>query len=418
MAPDLIRQTQEILQAPLRWDKILSAAWQHGVASLLYKNVKGVDQAGAVPPEARRKLLQLYHRTAYRNIHLLKALGELLEGFARAGVKVIVLKGPCLAQLVYTDSASRPFLDLDLLIQKKDFGKARELLLDTGYTVLPGLLSERFAQRYHFNIAFVKREKVTTEVELHWNLTDRFAGYTLDIEGFWARAQPALLSNQAGFALSLEDLLTHLALHLDMHGYLNRAILDRGDHLGLVFDAFSENRLIWFTDLYEVIGQYRGRIDWTALLERSHRAGTDGRLATSLALLNRLFGPVVDSQLLKGLDGARSPYLKRKLLAWLLTHVAEAGEDNGSTRKSFMSKLLAKRRGVQFRLIRLVDLWDYILPTSEVVGRHVKETNRALLPLFYVIHVFQALAYCFGSAAQLLFYLSKKKITGSSPSAP
>src|SRR5574337_31463 len=100
MAPDLVRRTHDLLTAPLRWDRILPAAWKHGVAPLLYKNVKGVDDAGAVPPEVRQKLFQLYHRTAYHNLHLLGALGQLLARFAETGIKVIVLKGPSLTRRV------------------------------------------------------------------------------------------------------------------------------------------------------------------------------------------------------------------------------------------------------------------------------------------------------------------------------
>lgn len=412
MPPEMIRRTQEILQAPLRWEKILPAAWQQGVASLLYKNVKLLDQREAIPKDARRKLLQLYHRTAYQNLHLLKALGELLEGFAWAGIKVIVLKGPYLAQLVYTDSASRPFLDLDLLIQKEDLARGRGLLRQTGYTLLPDLLSERFAPQYHFNLPFVKRGEVTTHLELHWDLTDRFTGYTLDIEGFWARARPAVLSNQEALVLSPEDLITHLSLHLDMHGYLNRAILDRGDHLRLVFDDFSENRLIWFTDLYEVIGFHRGGIDWAALVERAKRAGTDGSLSTSLSLLNLLFGLIVGSEIMEGLNPPRSTFAKRKLLKWLMTDFTDSDEGHGPTRTLLRSKLLAKRRGVQFRLIRLVDVWDYIFSSRDVLRRRYKVTSGRLLGFFYIIHVSKALAFCAGTSARILFYLLQKKVTG------
>ncbi len=409
MAPDLVRRTRYLLRAPLRWDRILPVAWKHGVASLLYKNVKGVDRENAVPQGARRKLLQLYHRTAYRNLHFFKSLGVVLERFAYAGVKVIVLKGASLSQLIYTDFASRPFLDLDLLIQKDDLRKARELLLKCGYTLPPDLLSESFLRRYHFNLPFVKRDEVRTDLELHWNLTDRFRGYALDMAGFWARAQPATLSNQVAFVLSPEDLLSHLALHLDMHGYLNRVLIGRGDAARVIFHTFSENRLIWFTDLYEVIGHYRGRIDWPALLARSGQGGTDGSVATTLMLLNMLLGPVVDREILKGLEPPRPALVKRTLLKWLMTECAAPEESDSPTRTFIRSKLLAKRKGVQFRLIRFLDLWEYILPSYELVRRRYQVARRGLVGFFYAIDVVKALGHCAGACARLLLYSAKKK---------
>ena len=418
MAPDLISQTQEILQTHLRWDQILQAAWQNGIASLLYKNLRRVDRPGAVPHEVMRKLLQLYHRTGYMNFHMLNALGELLERFASAGVKVIILKGAYLAQRIYSDVGSRPFFDLDLLVQKKDIDKAQAVLVETGYTFPPDLLSARFYQQYHFNLPFLKQDTVTTHVELHWNLTDQFRGFTLDIEGLWARACPAQLSNHDALVLSPEDLVSHLSIHLDMHGYLNRVLVGRSNEAAIIFHPFSENRLIWFTDLYEVIGQYRGSIDWAALLQRSRQAGTEASVSTTLSLLNVLFGPVVDSRVLEGLGSRRATGVKRKLLEWLISTSLESGERDVSPRTFIRSKLLAKGKRAQFRLIRLVDLWDYLLPAPDLVRRRAKVASRGLLAVFYVIHVVQAFTHCARSGVQLLFHLSKRKAAGSPSRSP
>lgn len=416
MERDLLHQTQELLQAPLRWGKVLASSWQHGVTSLLYKNLKKVDQGGVIPHEVSRKLLQLYHRTALVNLLFFKSLGELLERFASAGVKVIVLKGPCLAQLIYTDFASRPFRDLDLLIRKEDLRKARELLFEAGYTIMPDILGDGFFQEYHFSLPFVKEAgEVKTYLELHWNITDQFMGHTIEIEDLWGRARPAVLSDHHAFTLCPEDLIAHLSLHLDMHGYLNRAIIGRGDELRSIFHPYSENRLIWFTDLYEVIGHYRSEIDWAALVEYSKQAGTEGSIATSLTLMNLLFGPVVDKEVLKELEPPRTTFLKRSLFRWLLTDLADSGENKVPAQTFFRSKLLATRKGVQFRLIRLVGLWEYILPSKGVVKRRYNFSSRGMLGFFYCLYVLTALAQCARFLLHIVFYSLKKKLGRSLP---
>lgn len=411
MEPGLLHQTQELLRAPVRWRKVLPAAWQHGVTSLLYKNLKKVDQGGAIPHEASRKLLQLYNRTALRNHLLFKSLGELLERFARAEVKVIVLKGPCLAQLIYTDFASRPFRDLDLLIPKEDLGKARQLLIAAGYTLMPGLLAAGFFHQHHFSLPFVKEDGVAkTYLELHWNLADQFMGCTLDMENLWARARPAVLSDHHAFTLTPEDLITHLSLHLDMHGFLNRAIIGRCDEPRFILHPFSENRLIWFTDLYEVIDRYRSRVDWAALVERSKQTGTEGSVAASLTLLNLLFGPVVDKEVLKELDLPRTTFVKRSLLKWFLTDIAKSEEDDVPARSFFRSKLLETRKGVQFRLIRLVSLGEYIFPSFDLVKRRYNFASRGILGFFYVLYVLAAIAHCVRISLHIVYYFLKKKL--------
>ncbi|MDA2916248.1 nucleotidyltransferase family protein [Nitrospinae bacterium AH_259_B05_G02_I21] len=411
MEADLVHQTQELLQTSLRWSNILQVASQHGVASLLYKNLKKVDAGRAIPDEASRKLLQLYNRTALLNHLLFKSLGELLESFTRAGIKVIVLKGPYLAQLIYTDFASRPFRDLDLLIQKEDLEKARQMLVEAGYTLMPGLLADGFFQQHHFSLPFLKEDGVAkTYLELHWNLADQFMGCTLDMEDLWARAHPAVLSDHHASALSPEDLITHLSLHLDMHGYLNRVIIGRGDEPRFIFNPLSENRLIWFTDILEVIDRYRSGVDWAALVERSKQTGTAGSVATSLTLLNLLFGPVVDRKILKELDLPRTSLVRRSLLRWFLTDFEKSGEHYSMFLSFLQSKLLETRKGVQFRLIRLVSLWEYIFPSYDFVKRRYNIASKGTVGFFYVLYVLAAIAHCVSISLHIVYYFLKKKL--------
>ena len=416
MEPDLLSRTQKLLQAPLRWDAILPVAWRHGVTSLLYKNLKRADQGGAIPRDVSRTLLKLYHRTGYRNLQLFQSLGDLLGCFATAGVRVIVLKGPYLAQLLYTDFASRPFRDIDLLVQKEDLEQARTVLHEAGYALLPELLDVGLSLKHHFSLPFINEDNERkTYIELHWNLTDRFMGYRLDMDDVWARARPAILSSHQVYSFSLEDLIIYLSLHLDMHGYLNRAIIDRGDELRFVFHSFSENRLIWFTDLYEVIVDDQCKIDWDTIVQHSRRAGTEGSLATSLTLLNLLFGPVVDTDVLKELELPRTTWMKRSLLRWMLTGSTETSEGEAPSRKFFRSTLLATRQGVQFRWIRLVGLWEYIFPSHKLVKRRYNVSGRGSVALYYVIHVLASLAQCVRFSLNVVFFFLKRKLVRAFP---
>lgn len=409
--PELLRQTGELLQADLKWGHILHEARRHGVASLLYKSLKKAEGAEAAPAEALRKLLQLYNRTALRNHFLAQSLVEILERFGSSGIEAVVLKGPCLSQLVYSESASRPYRDLDLLVRKEDLARAREHLLGAGFKAPPGLLADGFFRRYHFSLPLVREaDENTTHVELHWGLADVFMGADLDMGPIWERARPAVMFNREALSLSTEDLLIHLCLHLDMHGYLNRAIVGRGDEARCVFHPLSENRIIWFTDLLELIGKYREEIDWEALVERSRAQATEVSLSTSLRLLNSLFGAVVEGEVLEELALPRPNIIGRGLLGRLLSGAEEASGGGAPHRAFFRSKLLATRPGTQLRLIRLVGIWDYVFPGYGIFAKRRASARRTTVLLLYLKHVAEAVAYCALLSLHTAYYYLTKRL--------
>lgn len=417
LGPPAAARLGQALAAPLRWDRIIRIAARHGVAPLLHRHLGAPELAEAVPTRARRQLVELYLRGAHQTLHLLRALGDLLARFRAGGLPVVVLKGGSLAQLLYHDATLRPFGDLDVLIRKDDLERARDVLFAAGYRFPPGLLPEGFIRQYHFNLPMVKQGAVQLCVELHWSLTDRFTGQTPDLDGLWARACSATLSGQETLILSPEDLISHLAVHLDMHGYLNRAVVGREDAVRFVFDPSSENRLIWFTDLYEAITASGDRIDWAALVDRGKRAGTSGAIGTSLALLNALYGPVVEPRVLEWLGPPRLSLVKRGVFRWLASGMDRDGDPDSGSRGFFRSRVLPTRQAVQFRLIRLLDVWEYVLPPADVVRRRY-HVHRPWQVVFYLFHVANAFVHGGRIALALGWWLLKARMPRATAETP
>jgi hypothetical protein len=410
MSPELVRRTEEALREPLRWDHLLPAAWQHGVASLLHKNLKRFEPNEYTPPGATRKLLELYHRTGYLNLRLSKQLGELLERFTDRGIKVMVLKGAFLAQAVYADLAYRPFLDLDLLVKREDLMRARDVLYEAGYGLSAELLPEGFFLKHHFCLLFARDSGGTIYVDLHWGLSDKFAGHALDMEELWSRARPVVLSGRPAYVPSPEDLLTYLCIHIDRHGYLNRAILNSGgDLLSLVLHPLSDNHLIWFTDLYETIRSYRSEIDWVAIARRIETSAGPS-VATSLLLMRGLFGEVVEADLLRELRPPRATFLKRGLLGLISNELEGPAKDDSRAWRLFRTTLLAKRQGTDFRLIRLLDLWEYIFPSADEVMKRRRCKGRSSLAFFYLLTIVSASAQCATVALHIVYNYLKMKV--------
>ena len=409
---ELMASTRQLLTQSLRWDRVLRAAWQHGVAPLLYKNLKTLGTEEIVPETIQRQLLMLYHRTAYQNRFLLENLAEILRSFVQERVEVLVLKGGYLSQHIYSDAATRPFLDLDLLIHREDRQRAKELLLALGYELVPGILSEGLAWNYHFNFPFSRKGKVNAVVELHWNLTDTFSGAHLAIDSFWSRAHFADLCGQRVRVLCPEDLVIHLGAHLAMHGYLNRAIVEEGEAAVGMFHPFSENRLIWLVDLYEIAVRYGERLDWRAAVSRAKEGRADEALLTTLALVNALFGKAVSPGILTAFPPIRSNWVEKRVLRWLLTHPAEEPGGPGAEASFFKRLLLPKRADVQFRLIRLLSVWEYVFPSfGRLHASQAPARSRALFVAAYAGRVLRSLGHCAAFSCAILICVLRNKFS-------
>src|SRR6185503_12456915 len=109
-------------------------------------------------------------------------------------------------------------------------------------------------------------------------------------------------------------LVTYLAVHADVHGYLNQALAARTGTAPVVLHPYSENRLIWFVDLHELLRATGDRIDWNALTVRARLAGVGSAVSSTLCLLNDLFEPRVDQAMLDELGHPRPSLGKRLLL--------------------------------------------------------------------------------------------------------
>ena len=118
------------------WKSLVDLAQRHRVH--LFLRQACLDRNLAVPPDSLRILD--HERGAW--LAKRRALGTTLEeiaGIARnAGIDMIVLKGPNLAERLYADPKLRPYRDLDLLIRPEELARVLAALEDSGYEAAPG----------------------------------------------------------------------------------------------------------------------------------------------------------------------------------------------------------------------------------------------------------------------------------------
>ena len=387
LSPDLAGRAGEILRRPLSWERLAETAWRHGVASLLFRNGQALPGAAGAARQGLHLLRQCYVRAAFRNETHYTAIAELAERAANAGLDIVLLKGAALARTLYLDPALRPFADIDLLVPNERVEDAKQMLIAAGYEIAPDLLSEKFNRRYHSNLPLFRRAPHPIHVELHWRLSDPFSLTAFDHAALFARSHCVpVAGNITVRVLSPEDELVYLAAHLDNHGYLNRMIVERSASTEISLHELSGNRLIWFTDLHELIG---ADPDWPRVMDFARNAGASDSLAVSLRLLRALLGTPIPGHVLSGLPlpGLRWP--ERKVGDYVFS-LAEKKPADAAGVALFQQRFLATRTGFELRLIRLLDIWQYIFP------------QRTALKKSYPVHACAAVLHCGAMLLELL----------------
>jgi hypothetical protein len=377
------------LPADLNWSYILEVSVRHGVAPLLYDALREVK---TIPQTVRRGLEAHYYGTASKNLLLLREAGAVVGRLEQSGIRAIPVKGASLAERVYPNLALRPFEDIDLLIAKNDFSRAREVLRDMAYQSPAYLLPDRFYLDHHFHLPLIKEKPTKVYLELHWGFTDRFMLFTPDMGAVFARASKVLAP---------EDELIYLAMHLEKHGYLNQLLFKKGQKegaVGFLFNPLSGNRLIWFMDLRLILKSFKDRLNWQDILKRCDQWGVRESLGSALFLLKTL-----------GLDGDLSPVTTPQSRSLTLTERLLQGAALGGKNSTFLDPLLKMDSKTQFRPIRILDLFRYISPPTGYLKRQYHYRSFLATPFYRGYHALRCLYRdLFQVTAVMLVVLTKK----------
>jgi hypothetical protein len=136
-----------------------------------------------------------------------ETLKSTLLAFDRAGVPVIALKGPCLAERFYGDTALRTCYDLDLMVRGSDLVRTEELLADLGFA--PNSRADDYHRPW---------SRKSINLELHHNVENPHA-FDFDIDAAWKRAVRWQFHDAPVWLLAPLDELLYLCLHGVRHRF-------------------------------------------------------------------------------------------------------------------------------------------------------------------------------------------------------
>jgi len=257
------------LLSRIDWDTLFRAANNQGVLPQLYQFISS-HCAEAIPPDVLNRLHDESVRNTRSNLALTALLFKVLELFQANDINSIPYKGPALAASAYGDIALRQFVDLDLILHKKDVLKAKDLLVSRGWRPefdLIGPQEEVFLERY-YDYALLKDGKL---IEIHWELTEGYFNFPIKMERLWSRLRSVTITGRRVLTLAPEDSLLIICVHSSKHLW---------------------SRLGWICDVANLINS-RNDLNWDEVFQHADELGSRRMLSVGLLLSIDLLGASV-----------------------------------------------------------------------------------------------------------------------------
>lgn len=263
---------RELLRPGLDWEYLVRMADRHCLIPLLYVHLCDVAPS-SVPQPLMSELRSAYHENTRSNLWLTGELIKVLECFEANGIRAIPFKGPTLALRGYGDVGLRQFGDLDVLVQKQDVPRIRELLIGRGFKPTPELTRVQQAALLRFDCAYNFDNQRGVMLDVHWNFVEQHLSIKMNTDGLWKRLEPITIGDKQSMTLSAEDMLLILCLHGFTHLW---------------------ERLGWICDIASLI-DVRNDLDWTLVFLNADRLGLRRILLLGLVLADEVLGARIPS---------------------------------------------------------------------------------------------------------------------------
>lgn len=264
-----------LLDRDLDWTAVSRHARENRVQPLVHRTLARQDDP-RVPAGVLDRLADASREIALANLRFDQTLQSLVGELEAASIPVIPFKGPTLARRAYGNSAYRQYVDLDLLVHRSDFYRAKALLQRKGYEPYREMDDEEEAEFVDSRLGYeLVNGDTGTVVELHWGLFYDIYGFGFDPDGLWRRHERISFAGQSIRALAPEDLMRYLCVHGTKHRFL---------------------QLKWLCDVAECARAHPD-LDWAAVHKRARETGTERMVLLALFLAHHLLGAEVPKAL-------------------------------------------------------------------------------------------------------------------------
>ncbi len=274
------------VRAGIDWGLATAAAERHGLLPLLCTHVEEVCP-DLVPGRAMEELREKYERYRVWSAQQYAHLSLVLAMLSTFGIPAIPLKGPVLALALYGELSLRQSGDLDLLIQRPDFDRAKSVMLSLGFRPVYQLSPEQERRYLASECEYPMGQARTGQrVELQWDFVPAYFSLRLPVDRFWERAETARIAGLTVRSLRAEDTLLTLCVHGGKHAW---------------------SRLAWLCDVAELVRA--GGIDWDRVGAEAKLVGAERMLSLGLLLAAEMLAAPVPGPVLLRAQGDRAAAL-------------------------------------------------------------------------------------------------------------
>jgi hypothetical protein len=263
------------------WDYLLTTARQHGLIPLLHKQANQVA-SDLIPSQFRSVLKRESVTNAQSVLHLVGKALKVQKLLMEHGIANAMFKGPLLSEIAFGEISLRQAGDIDVLIGRQDFVRAKVLLESLGYQMYPQLTAAQQTSHlaFHCEIQFV-RDDWFTVVDLHWGLTPRSFVFGLSGDEVMSRVQTLRFGGSQIQTFSPADMLLYQAMHGAKHLW---------------------RRLEWISSLAELVRSLEPS-EWQTVVDLARRARATRILGLGLRLVEKLYSPEMPPEVVATLDG-------------------------------------------------------------------------------------------------------------------
>ena len=273
-----------LVRPEIDWDYLIATAYAHGLLPLLHKHLTSAA-ADVVPGQFLARLKRESVANSQNVLHLTGKQLRIYQLFKENRIPLAIFKGPLLSEMAYGDFALRQAGDIDILISRNHFTRARTLLESLGYEMTPKLTPAQLASHLsnHCEIQFMRDEWFTV-VDLHWELAPRSFVFKVNADEVMSRLQTVSFAGTTVETFGAEDLVLYQAMHGAKHLW---------------------RRLEWISSLAESV-RATPALCWDTLIQRAERAHATRMLALGLRLVENFSDVPVPSEVLAAVDHNQS----------------------------------------------------------------------------------------------------------------
>lgn len=246
-----------LLQDRFDWSDFLRLTSHHNYLAAAYRFFRDIGTFDDMPEHVKSVLEQEYLLGQARFAKKESELMEILEAFKARNLDAVVFKGIPKAYLLYNDPGIRVSKDIDILVDPDMLEEAQQVLLENGYALYSGLLTEEDYRAHHFHLIYTRGENKDIVIELHWTLLDPKKGHVMDCEAVLQHAVPIMIQGRDVKTLGIPHSLWYECMHLSYKAYLDVRGLAELKRLAMKLDESDWEEAIQWARKSETLDQVK-----------------------------------------------------------------------------------------------------------------------------------------------------------------